>query len=75
MTKQKLFEYAILYHPRRAKKDEEEGIMKKSEIVISPKLVLANDLSEVQMVAAKDVPQKFFDENQLDCVEITVRPF
>lgn len=75
MARQKLFEYAILYHPRRIKKDEEEGVYRKSEIVTTPTMVLAEDIGQVQMIAAKSIPQEHFDKGTLDCLEIAVRPF
>lgn len=64
-----LFEYAVIYHPKK-KKDEEVA---PSELIIAPKFVLARTEKEVTMKATREIPEQYVDK--LDSVEICVRPF
>jgi hypothetical protein len=74
VAKGKLFEYAVLYHPKQKKNAAGEVVEeKKSEVVVEPKRVVAITNEEVAMLAARDIPQDLTDK--LDCVEIVVRPF
>ena len=74
MAKGKLFEYAVLYHPKVKKNAAGEVVEeKKSEVVVQPTSVLATTDQEVAMLAARSIPQELTDK--LDCVEIVVRPF
>jgi len=70
-VKKRIFEYAILFHPRR-KKDEEAG-SGDSILAIDVTRILARDEKEVQLIAARAIPEKYLDS--LDCVEVAVRPF
>lgn len=74
MAKGKLFEYAVLYHPKE-KKDAAGNPLetKKSIIVTDVKRVLAISDKEVGMLAAKSIPPEY--EDKLDDVEIVIRPF
>lgn len=73
MAKGKLFEYAVLYHPKE-KKDAHGNIEdQKSEIVVEPRRVLAATEQEVGMLAAKAIPDTFNDK--LAQIEIVIRPF
>lgn len=69
----RLFEYAILYHPLRTKKDEDEGLEPKSMVVMAPTSVLAKDQAEATLIAARQIPDKYLD--RLSSVEIAIRPF
>ena len=69
----KLFEYAVIYHPRRTKKDEDEGVMPKDVLVDGINTTLANSDREVSMLAARGIPEEYTDK--LDQIEILVRPF
>lgn len=69
----KLFEYAVLYHPKKTKKDEEDGKTVKTQLLIDVKRVLANDEKEVVMLAAREIPADYVDK--LSQVEVAVRPF
>jgi hypothetical protein len=73
MAKGKLFEYAILYHPK-AKKDAAGNELdpQKSVIVKGLTEVLATSEKEVGMLAAKSIPADYDDK--LEDVEILVRP-
>jgi hypothetical protein len=73
MARGKLFEYAVLYHPRPSKDDKGNDVRPKSEIVTSPKTVLATSDKEVGILAARELPEQYIDK--LDDVEIVVRPF
>lgn len=69
----KLFEYAVLYHPkvvRDALGNETQGTDK---IVSTPIFTLAKDEKEVAIRAARAIPDEYLDK--LDQVEIVVRPF
>lgn len=70
MARGKLFEYAIIYHPRKKEKEEEA---KKSVLIQAPKTELASDDKEVAIIAARAIPDEYLDK--LQDVEIIVRPF
>ena len=73
MTKSKLFEYIILYHPKTKKDKDGNDITEKTKLVVSPKSFLAKDEKEVSMIAAREIPGEYLDD--LERVEIVVRPF
>lgn len=73
MAKSKLYEYAVLHHPK-AKKDlagNEETV--KSAILTDVVRVLAGSPEEVSIMASRTIPEEFMDK--LEQVEIVVRPF
>jgi hypothetical protein len=74
MAKGKLFEYAVIYHPKE-KKDAAGNPTetKKSVVVQDVTRVLAGSDKEVGMLAAKSIPDEYNDK--LDDVEIVIRPF
>ncbi len=74
MAKGKLFEYAVLFHPKE-KKDAAGNPLdeKKSVIVTDVTRVLAVSDKEVGMLAAKAIPDEYNDK--LEQVEIVIRPF
>jgi len=74
MAKGKLFEYAVLYHPKE-KKDAVGNPLetKKSIVVTDVKRIVATSDKEVGMLAAKSIPPEY--EDKLDDVEIVIRPF
>lgn len=69
----KLFEYAILYHPKQTKKDDDEARESKSTLLVDVKRVLAADEKEVVLLAAREIPEAYLDK--LSHVEVAVRPF
>jgi hypothetical protein len=73
MAKGKLFEYAVLYHPKATKDEVERGVSPKSVLVSPPKTVLAATDKEVGIVAAKTLDESYMDK--LEDVEIVIRPF
>jgi hypothetical protein len=71
--KGKLFEYAVLYHPKPTKEQNDRGETPKSVVLIEPRTVLAMDESQAAMLAARAIPETHVEK--LDDVEICVRPF
>lgn len=73
--KQRLFQYAVLWHPKEQNKNDltAGAPQEKSKIVVEPTIVLAGDEKSVGMLAAKKIPDDYND--QLDQIEILVRPF
>jgi hypothetical protein len=69
----KLFEYAILYHAKLTKKDEEDGKQAEHKLVKPITTVLARDEREVLIMASREIPQEYTDK--LNRVEVAVRPF
>lgn len=70
MNKSRLFQYAVLWHPTE-KQVKEEGL--KSKLLVDMTTVLAADQQSVTMSAAMAIPTEYKD--QLDQIEIAVRPF
>jgi hypothetical protein len=73
MAKGKLFEYAVLYHPKPTKEQNDRGETPKSEVLIEPKSVLAASPEQVSVLASRAIPETHVDK--LEDVEIVVRPF
>jgi hypothetical protein len=70
----KLYEYAILFHPKTRKtKEGEEPEAPRSKILTDLQRVLARDDKTVAILAARAIPEEFVDK--LEQVEIVVRPF
>jgi len=72
MEKQKLFQFAVIYHEKvdrgQNKKDEI-----KSKLIIQPDTVLAIDEKVALLQIAKKIPDSYADK--LQDVEILLRPF
>lgn len=69
LVKERLFQYALIWHPTR--EQSKEG--KKSLIVLAPTLVLGSDDKSVGMRAIKAIPAEY--DNQLDQIEVVIKPF
>lgn len=69
----KLFEYAIVFHPKTVKDAQGNETQGPDELVVKPTFVLAKSDKEVAMRAAREIPEKYLDT--LDQVEVCVRPF
>ena len=69
----KIFEYAILYHPR-SRKVEGETQVDPSEIIVDVKRVVAKDEKTVAILAAREIPEEYLN-GKLEQVEIAIRPF
>lgn len=73
----KLFEYAILYHPAPTKEDKDRGVKQPSKIIQvngqDITRVVAEDVNEVTLRAARMIPEDYLD--RLQQIEVAVRPF
>jgi len=70
MEKSKLFQYAILWHPTE-KQVKDDGL--KSKILVDLSSILALDQKTATMSAAMEISGGM--KNQLDQIEIIIRPF
>jgi hypothetical protein len=68
--KMKLFEYAILLHPKAGKDGQTTG---KTTILTKPTTLLAKDEKQVGMLVARQIPEQYVD--RLELIEVIVRPF
>lgn len=73
MTKQKVFEYVVLYHPKSKKDKDGNEETGKSKLLVDVTRVLADSDKEVGILAARLIPEEYLDK--LEQVEIVVRPF
>ena len=69
----KLFEYAVLYHPKVVKDSQGNETQGDDQVVRAPEFTLAKDEKEVAIRAARAIPEEYL--TKLDQVEIVVRPF
>jgi len=70
MNTAKLFQYAILWHPTE-KQAKDEGL--KSKVLVELSTILAKDQATAVMAAGMKVPTD--KQNELDQIEIAIRPF
>ncbi len=70
MAKQKMFQYAVLWHPTEKQEKEESS---KSKVIIEPKTILSVDQNGAAMAAAMEIPSEY--KTQLDQIEVVLRPF
>lgn len=66
----KIFEFAAIYLP---KQDGDKPNTERALIIVKPTTILAKDEKEALLKAARAVPEDYVEN--LDCVEIMVRPF
>jgi len=71
--KRKLFEYAVLYHPKATKAEKDEGAEPCSKLAIPPDVLLAANEQEAVMQVARLLPDHLMEK--LEQTEIIVRPF
>lgn len=69
----KLFEYAVIHHPKIVKDAQGNETQGADTLVVDVTRVLAKNEQEVAMRAARAVPESYVEK--LDEVEIVVRPF
>lgn len=72
MARGKLFEYAVLYHPKPKKDSDGNDITPKSLLVTDLQRVLAESDKAVGMLAARGIGEEYADK--LEDVEILIRP-
>lgn len=66
----KLFEYAVLYVPKKKDKDEEAPAPK---LIVPIKSVLTESVQSATLLAARDIPEEY--ASKLELCEVAVRPF
>ena len=69
MSKQTLFQYAVIWHP--TDKQAKDG--EKSKLIIPPTNVLGKNEKATVMKITMDIPKEY--EDQLDQIDILIRPF
>lgn len=69
LQKEKMFQYAVIWHPT----DEQFKDGKRSKMIVDLNVMLAPTSEAVGMKAIKSIPSEF--DNELDQVEVVVRPF
>lgn len=69
MSKLKLFQYAILFHPNE--KERKDG--EKTKLLVEPKTILTTDQQSAGMEAVMDIPADY--KGKLDQIEIALHPF
>lgn len=72
MATGKIYEYAVLYHPK-PRKVGDDTVTDPSVLIVDVKRVIATKEEEVAMKAAREIPEEYLDK--LDLVEIAIRPF
>ena len=70
---QKLYQFAVLYHPKPTKDQIETGDYPKSQIVVDLTTKLGGSEQEVAMIAARAIPSEYAEK--LENLEVLVRPF
>ena len=70
MAEKKLFEYAVFKNEQRAK---DGTVSDEAAILIQPTVVLAKDIGDVNVLAARAIPEE--QVANLDRITIAVRPF
>lgn len=70
MNKAKLFQYVVIWNPTE-KQVKDESL--KAKVIVNVTDILSDNLESVKMSAAMNIPSEYKD--QLDQIEIAVRPF
>lgn len=73
MTKDTLFEYAIVFHGKPTKDEADRNVRVRSRLLAGPKPILARDEAEVRLLAGREIPEEYLD--RIDQVEVLVVPF
>ena len=71
MPKSKLFQYAVLKHPKTKKDGKEEDAV--TEVLVQPTTILAVDEKTAAIKVARAIPEK--EMNNLENIEIVLQPF
>jgi len=69
MEKQRLFQYAIIWHPTK----DEAKTGTKSLLIKGIETVLATDDRSLLIIASREIPANYL--NQLEQIEIVIRSF
>jgi hypothetical protein len=73
MQRKKLYQYAVLYHPKPTKDSQGNDTTPPTEIVTPITAVLAGSDQEVSINAARGIPEKFLAH--LEEIEIAIVQF
>lgn len=73
MARQQLFDYTALYHFKTTKDNAGNDITQDSVVAVPAGQMLAVSADTVSKKVARMIPEKY--ENELNQVEIIVRPF
>jgi hypothetical protein len=73
MARGKLFDYAVLYHPKPLKDNAQNDVTPPSTIIVNPARGLFVDEKEAGMRVSRMIPTEY-DDKIAEC-EILVRPF
>ena len=73
MAKGKMFDFAVLYHPKQTKDTAGNDTTPASQLIVKPQQTLAINEKEVGLRASRAIPAEFDD--RLDDCEVLVRPF
>lgn len=65
-----IYEYAVVL---QAKTDKEGDTVEEGKIIVEPTTVLSVSEEQVQMLAARAIPEEYIGE--LDRITVAVRPF
>jgi len=65
----KIFQFAIIWHPN----EEQKKTGERSKILAGIRTVLAVDQNSALLLAGRELPEEYL--NQLEQIEIAVRPF
>jgi hypothetical protein len=69
----KLFEYAVIHHPKAKKDAGGNDVTEKDALLVDLTTVLAASDREVSIIAARQIPENMTDK--LDEIEVVIRPF
>jgi len=69
----KLFQYAVVFHPKVTKADTDEARRVRSQLLIEPTTILARDEAEVRAKAYRAIDPQY--DEKLDQIEVLVVPF
>lgn len=69
----RLFEYAVLYHPKVTRDAQGNETQPDAAIVIPPRHILAQDEKTAAIFVAREIPDQYL--SKLDQIEILIRPF
>lgn len=70
MAKAKLFQYAVLKHPKKTDSNKEEG---STVVLVAPTTVLAVDEKTAAIKVARAIPENEIEN--LEQIEIVLQPF
>jgi hypothetical protein len=71
--KGRVFQFAVLYHPRPSFDADLQPLDRPSEIIVSVTTIAATSENEARTLASRAIPEKYVSE--LDRTEVVVVPF